>query len=76
MQVWARAVGVFSDIHSSDLALAAVLHAAQVEGMEALWCLGDLLAHGPRILLGLAGYPTLAGRLTQCAPVPQEGPFE
>lgn len=41
-------VAVFSDVHGNDLALDAVLHAATADGAEAFWCLGDVVAHGPR----------------------------
>jgi predicted phosphodiesterase len=41
-------VAVFSDVHGNDLALAAVLQAATAEGLATFWCLGDVVAHGPR----------------------------
>jgi predicted phosphodiesterase len=48
VQAWAVRVAVIADIHGNDLALAAVLQAAEAEGVEAVWCLGDVVAHGPR----------------------------
>lgn len=41
-------VAVFSDIHGNVAALDAVLEAARAEGIKDYWCLGDLVAHGPR----------------------------
>jgi predicted phosphodiesterase len=41
-------VAVFSDIHGNVAALDAVIGAANAEGIEEFWCLGDLVAHGPR----------------------------
>ncbi len=41
-------VAVFSDVHGNVLALEAVLEAARGEGVDQFWCLGDLVAHGPR----------------------------
>jgi predicted phosphodiesterase len=39
---------VFSDIHGNVAALDAVIGAALAEGVQEYWCLGDLVAHGPR----------------------------
>jgi predicted phosphodiesterase len=41
-------VGVFSDVHGNVRALDAVLQAARDEGIDSFWCVGDLVAHGPR----------------------------
>jgi len=41
-------VAVFSDIHGNVVALDAVIGAALAAGVEEFWCLGDLVAHGPR----------------------------
>jgi predicted phosphodiesterase len=41
-------VAVFSDVHGNIAALDAVLTAAYDEGVDRFWCLGDLVAHGPR----------------------------
>lgn len=41
-------VAVFSDVHGNVLALDAVLRAAGEEGIDSFWCIGDLVAHGPR----------------------------
>ena len=41
-------VAVFSDVHGNDLALTEVLRAALDDGADAFWCLGDVVAHGPR----------------------------
>lgn len=41
-------VAVFSDVHGNAVALDAVLRAAGKEGVDGFWCIGDLVAHGPR----------------------------
>lgn len=41
-------VAVFGDIHGNVVALDAVIAAAVAEGVQEYWCLGDLVAHGPR----------------------------
>lgn len=41
-------VAVFSDVHGNVLALDAVMQAARDEGIDRFWCIGDLVAHGPR----------------------------
>jgi predicted phosphodiesterase len=41
-------VAVLSDIHGNVVALDAVIGAAIREGVREFWCLGDLVAHGPR----------------------------
>jgi predicted phosphodiesterase len=41
-------IAVFSDVHGNVEALDAVLGAAGEEGVDRFWCLGDLVAHGPR----------------------------
>jgi predicted phosphodiesterase len=41
-------VAVVSDIHSNLHALEAVLAAIEAEAPDELWCLGDLVAYGPR----------------------------
>jgi predicted phosphodiesterase len=41
-------IAVFSDVHGNIAALDAVLAAAREESVDRLWCLGDLVAHGPR----------------------------
>jgi predicted phosphodiesterase len=41
-------VAVFSDVHGNIVALDAVLAPARDEGTDHFWCLGDLVAHGPR----------------------------
>ena len=41
-------MAVFSDVHGNAAALDAVLRAARAEGIDTFWCLGDLVAHGPR----------------------------
>lgn len=41
-------VAVFSDVHGNVLALDAVMRAARAEGIDNFWCIGDLVAHGPR----------------------------
>lgn len=38
---------LLSDIHSNLEALEAVLAAAEIEGFDQLWCLGDLTGYGP-----------------------------
>jgi predicted phosphodiesterase len=40
-------VAVISDIHGNLHALEAVLAAIDVEGPDAIWCLGDLVGYGP-----------------------------
>jgi predicted phosphodiesterase len=60
-------VAVFSDIHGNVAALDAVLGAARGDGIDEFWCLGDLVAHGPRPaevvarLRGLAGLACVRG---------------
>jgi predicted phosphodiesterase len=39
-------VAVFSDAHGNAVALDAVLRAAEAEGVDAYWCIGDVVAHG------------------------------
>ena len=41
-------VAVVSDIHGNLHALRAVLDAVAAEGVDALWCLGDVVGYGPR----------------------------
>jgi predicted phosphodiesterase len=41
-------VAVFSDVHGNIVALDAVMGVARDEGIDHFWCLGDLVAHGPR----------------------------
>ena len=41
-------VAVFSDVHGNKSALEAVLRAAKAESVDTYWCLGDVVAHGPR----------------------------
>jgi hypothetical protein len=41
-------VAVFSDVHGNVIALYAVLRAAKDKGIDTFWCMGDLVAHGPR----------------------------
>lgn len=41
-------VAIFSDVHGNITALDAVMDAAQAESIDHFWCLGDLVAHGPR----------------------------
>jgi hypothetical protein len=41
-------VAVFADVHGNVVALDAVIAAALGEGIQEHWCLGDLVAHGPR----------------------------
>ena len=41
-------VAVLSDIHSNLHALEAVLAEADAEGVDAIWCLGDVVGYGPR----------------------------
>jgi predicted phosphodiesterase len=40
-------VAVISDIHGNSHALAAVLAAIDREGVDAIWCLGDIVGYGP-----------------------------
>jgi hypothetical protein len=39
---------VFGDIHGNVVALDAVIGTAHAEGIKQFWCLGDLVARGPR----------------------------
>ncbi len=41
-------VAVVSDIHANLHALEAVLTAIELEGVDEIWCLGDLVGYGPR----------------------------
>src|SRR2546425_7442947 len=41
-------VAVISDIHGNSHALGAVLQAIDGEGVDEIWCLGDLVGYGPR----------------------------
>ena len=41
-------VAVLSDIHGNLHALEAVLAEADAEGVDAIWCLGDVVGYGPR----------------------------
>ena len=41
-------VAVISDIHANLHALEAVLAAIDADGVDELWCLGDLVGYGPR----------------------------
>jgi len=41
-------IAVISDIHANLHALETVLAAVDAEGVDALWCLGDLVGYGPR----------------------------
>ena len=41
-------IALVSDVHGNVLALDAVLYEARRDGIDAVWCLGDLVAHGPR----------------------------
>ncbi len=54
-------VAVFGDIHGNVIALDAVIRAAADEGIEEYWCLGDLVAHGPRPVEVVARLRDLAG---------------
>jgi len=38
---------LFSDIHSAPAALTALLDEVNAKGVDALWCLGDLVGYGP-----------------------------
>ena len=53
-------VAVFADIHGNVVALDAVIEAAVGEGIDEYWCLGDLVAHGPRPLEVIARLRDLA----------------
>src|ERR687894_2855014 len=39
-------VAIASDIHGNKHAFEAVIDAAEAEGVEELWCLGDLVGYG------------------------------
>ncbi|MBA3427260.1 MAG: metallophosphoesterase family protein [Actinobacteria bacterium] len=41
-------IAVISDIHANLHALEAVLAATEAEGVDARWCLGDVVGYGPR----------------------------
>ena len=41
-------IAVISDIHANLHALEAVLAAVDADGVDELWCLGDLVGYGPR----------------------------
>ena len=41
-------IAVISDIHANLHALEAVLAAIDVDGVDELWCLGDIVGYGPR----------------------------
>jgi predicted phosphodiesterase len=41
-------IAVFSDIHANLHALEAVLAAIDDEGVDEIWCLGDVVGYGPR----------------------------
>ena len=41
-------VAVISDVHANLAALEAVLAAAEAEGVDEVWCLGDTVGYGPR----------------------------
>jgi diadenosine tetraphosphatase ApaH/serine/threonine PP2A family protein phosphatase len=41
-------IAVISDVHANLHALEAVLEAIDGEGVDELWCLGDLVGYGPR----------------------------
>lgn len=56
-------VAVLSDVHGNDLALDAVFQAARAEGIGTFWCLGDLVAHGPRPVEVVARLRGVAGLL-------------
>jgi predicted phosphodiesterase len=43
-----RRIGVLSDIHGNLHALKAVLADIDATGVDAVWCLGDLVGYGPR----------------------------
>jgi predicted phosphodiesterase len=43
-----KRVAVISDVHGNRQALDAVLAAIEAEGVDELWCLGDLVGYGPR----------------------------
>ena len=41
-------VAIVSDVHSNTEALSAVLHHAEAGGgVDAVWCLGDIVGYGP-----------------------------
>ena len=44
----ARRIAVISDIHANLHALEAVLTAIDGEGVDEVWCLGDVVGYGPR----------------------------
>jgi predicted phosphodiesterase len=55
-------VAVLGDIHGNVVALDAVIGTALSEGIKEFWCLGDLVAHGPRpveVVARLRELPTL-----------------
>jgi diadenosine tetraphosphatase ApaH/serine/threonine PP2A family protein phosphatase len=41
-------VAVISDVHANYHALAAVLRAVDREGVDEVWCLGDMVGYGPK----------------------------
>lgn len=44
----AMRVAVITDVHANRQALDAVLAAVDAEGVDAVWCLGDIVGYGPR----------------------------
>jgi predicted phosphodiesterase len=57
-------VAICSDIHGNRQAFEAVIAAAEADGAEELWCLGDLVGYGadPDACVALRSPP--AGRAT------------
>jgi predicted phosphodiesterase len=46
METVAVRIGIISDVHGNRHAFEAVLDAIEAEGVEELWCLGDLVGYG------------------------------
>ncbi len=40
-------IGIFSDVHGNSEALEVVLNALQTDGVDVIYCLGDLVGYGP-----------------------------
>lgn len=62
----AERIAFFSDVHGNAGALRAVLADIQASGIDCMYCLGDLVGHGPHPnevidLIRAAGIPTIAG---------------
>src|SRR5215216_895825 len=45
---WMRRLAVISDVHANDVALETVLHDVDAAGVDAVWCLGDVVGYGPQ----------------------------